>query len=166
MVPSEYIETVVLPTLLDYLRAPNDRRLAYLSAISAYHVMDYVMRTASLAARPARDAEYNRIQDEIIALCPDAFNIVEGICNGTKHCGRDDPKKAQFTPGDETLSRPFGFGPGFAGFGEGTFGPQRILVEHNGRQHVVDEAVVQFLRACQNAFPTHLAGIDLSGLHV
>lgn len=160
------MEAVVLPTVRDYLRTPNDRRLAYLSAISAYHLIDYLMRTASPADRAARDAEYKRIEGEVFARCPGAFSIVEGICNGTKHCGRDSITKAQFTPGDETLSRPFGFGPGCAGFGEGTFGPQRILVEHSGKLHVVDEAVVRFLHACRDAFPAHLAGVDLSGLHV
>ena len=158
MAPSEYVEVVVLPTVGDYLRTPSHRRLAYLSAITTFHVVDYLLRQVPSAERQDR-------RDKLKARCPDAFAVVEGMCHGTKHSGRNQGD-LRFTPGDETLSRPFGFGPDCAGFGEGTFGPQRILVEHNGRQHVVDEAVVQFLRACQDAFPEHLAGTDLSDLHV
>ena len=160
MVPSEYVELVVLSTVREFMKRPGDRRLAYLSAITVFHVTDYLKQATPEAERQRRRAD-------LVAADPDVFAVIEGMCHGTKHAGRNKGD-LRFTPGDETLPPVFGFAEAgdCVGFGQGPFGPQRILVEHNGKQHVVDEAVVQFLRACQDAFPTHLAGIDLSDLHL
>lgn len=128
MTPAEYVEVVVFPTFREFVKVPTDRRLAYLSAISAYHLVDYLMCAAESADRKAPKAEARRIDWEIEDRCGGDFYIVEGMCNGTKHCGRETTDRAQFTPGDEARSLTFGFGPGCGGFGQGYFGPPRTLV--------------------------------------
>ena len=166
MTPAEYVQVVVFPTFREFIQAPADRRLAYLTSIAAYHLIDYLMRASSPADRRARDAETRRIEQEIESRCGSDFHIVEGMCNGSKHCGRDTKGRTQFTPGDETRSLTFGFGPGFGGFGQGHFGPPRLLVLHDGKPHVVDIAVRAFLLAAVDAFPQHLGTVDLTGIRV
>lgn len=172
MTPAEYVEIVVLPTVREFLARPGYRRLAYLSAIATYHVVDYLMRTNAPSgndpkARDARKAEIKRIEGIIAKTCPDEFAVVEGMCHGTKHCGMDREDVFRFTPGQEVPSKTFGFAEAgdTAGFG-GTFATPRLVVHHNGRDIIVDEAVVRFLSVCQNEFGEHLSGSDLSGLYV
>ncbi|MEE7460673.1 hypothetical protein MFUR16E_04665 [Methylobacterium fujisawaense] len=166
MTPAEYVEVVVFPTFRDFIQAPTDRRLAYLTMISAYHLVDYLMRTSAPSDRKARDAETKRIENEIEKRCGGDFHVVEGMCNGSKHCGRDTKARAQFTPGDETRSVTFGFGtgPGIGGFGQGHFGPPRLIVFHDGKPYVVDIAARAFLLAAVDAFPQHLGAVDLTGI--
>lgn len=159
MRPDQYVTIVVLPTLREFMARPDDRRLAYLSAISAYHIIDYLMRAALPPDRKARRNEFRRISDKIRARCTDSFDVVEGICNGTKHCGRDTG--TPFTPGDEkqTLRFGFGLGPGIGGFGTGHFGPTRLVLEIEGRKHIVDAVIRAFLIATIDAFPDELGHV-------
>ena len=160
MLPMEYAELVVLPTVREFINRPGDRRLAYLSAITAFHLIDYL--TKGFAEHEKQDR-----RKDLKARDRDTFAVIEGLCHGTKHAGRNGGD-LRFTPGDEKIPPVFGFAEatGCVGFGQEPFGPERIVVEHNGRGHIVDVAVVQFLCACQDAFPEHLAGIDLSDLHI
>lgn len=164
MTPGEYIEVVVVPTIRDLLQKPDDRRLAYLAAIATQHVVDYVMRANIPGKTPpkVRDAELKRIKAAVEADVPDFFAVVEGMCHGSKHCGRDG-KGHQFTPGDEQYVPPFGFGEGFGGLGQGRWnGPGLVVILENGERVFVDTAVVGFLLACQRLFGQHISGIDSS----
>ena len=164
--PAAYVDVVVLPTVREFLQSPNDRRLAYLSAIATYHVVDYLMRAAVPpdAKRNVRDAEIKRIEQEIEARCGGDFHVVEGMCHGTKHCGRDGGRGKQFKPDDMKRSLAFGLGPGFGTFGESHFGSTRLLVFHAPNVHVVDWAIRDFLLAAVDAFPKHLGSVDLVGI--
>lgn len=166
MTPAEYVDVVVLPTIREFLQKPHDRRLAYLSAIATYHVVDYLMRTAGLTAWEDRKAETLRIEQEIEACCGGDFHVVEGMCHGTKHCGRDGARGKRFTPGDETRSLAFGLSDGFGTFGEGHFGPQHLLVLHGSKVHVVDWAICAFIVAAADTFPQHLGGLELSDIRI
>ncbi len=165
MTPAEYIQLVVLPTVREFVARPADRRLAYLSTQVTYHVIDYLMRKAVPVGskRNVRDPETKRIEDLIRADSPEFFAVVEGMCHGAKHCGRDGGEGHQFTPGDEQRVPPFGFGEGFAGFGQGRWGSEGLVVVlSNGERIFVDTAVIGFLLACQRLFPDHVSGLDRS----
>lgn len=157
MKSDQYVTIVVLPTLHEFMQKPSDRRLAYLSAISTYHVIDYLMRVASPPDRKARHAEIERISEAIRSRCPDAFTVVEGMCNGSKHCGRDTG--TPFTPGDERERRRFGFGPGNAGWGEGQWDKPRLVLKVDGKDHYIDAVIRAFLIAAADAFPDDLGHV-------
>jgi hypothetical protein len=154
---AEYIEIVVLPTLREFMIRPDDRRLAYLSAISTYHLTDYLMRAASPPTRKAADTEMKAVRKRIATRCTDAFVAVESMCHGAKHCGRD--VGTPFTPGDETETRRFGFGPGAAGWGDGHWGATRLQIEIDGKKHLVDAIIRAFLIAAIDSHPDQLEGV-------
>lgn len=164
MTPVESVKLVVLPTLRDFLRAATNRRIAYLSAIAAFYILDFAMQAnlSPNADQKSQKVELKRVRQTIRGAGADAFDIVEGICNGAKHCGRDTGTR--FTPGDEQRTKPFGFGVGCAGFSEGTFGPPRLFVMIDGRRIIVDIAVRAFLLATVDAVPQHLSAIDIDAI--
>jgi hypothetical protein len=112
------------------------------------------------ADRKARKAETERIEGLIRGDCPKYFAAIEGMCHGTKHCGRDDNRGAEFTPGREKVVPPFGFGVAFAGFGQGRWGAPGMLVPVADDEVFVDSALGYFLLACVQRFPEHIRKIS------
>ena len=95
MLPAEYMSQVVLPTVDEFLAATGGRRLAYLACIATYHVRDYLARAEAVSLgeieRKMRGAPANSFY---------SFDVIEGICNGSKHCG-NDRDDFPFAPGAE-----------------------------------------------------------------
>jgi hypothetical protein len=91
MVPSEYVSEIVLPTVDEYLAATGNLRRAILACVVTYHVRDYLAE-AGICSR-------TEVDRRIKALCGAfSFDVVEGVCNGSKHfrnTGRGDFK---YTP--------------------------------------------------------------------
>ncbi|MCJ2053692.1 hypothetical protein [Methylobacterium sp. J-070] len=158
MTPAEYVEVVVMPTVREFMKNPADRRLAYLSAIAAFHIPDYLLRAGPPATKP--EAELKRIRDVLRSDLIYWYDAIEGMANGAKHCGRD--RGVPFRPGDEEYVPPFGFGEGFGGFDHGRWdGPG--LRAPAGDDHVfVDNALGYFLLACARHFPDHIPDIEPS----
>lgn len=160
MTPAEYIELVVLPTVRDFMDKADDRRLAYLSAIAAYHVTDYLMRAAKPQNEEAGRAELRRIRDMLRCDLTEFYDVIEGLANGAKHCGRDAKRGARFTPGDEKYVPPFGFGEGFGGFDQGRWDGPGLLVTVGDKRIFVDTALAYFLLGCATLFPEHIPPIS------
>ena len=92
MTPVEYANTIALPTIREALGARGDQRLVYLAAIVTYHLADYVARAPG--KRP------DGVRSMVPAACAAEFEILEGVCNGTKHGGPSrDSRRFQFSPG-------------------------------------------------------------------
>lgn len=160
MTPAEYVELVVLPTVRDFMEKADDRRLAYLSAIATYHITDYLMRAAQPSTRAAADAELKRIRETLRYDLREWYEVIEGLANGAKHCGRDAKRGARFTPGDEQYVPPFGFGEGFGGFGQGRWDGPGLLVPAGDKQIFVDNALAYFLLGCARLFPERIPPIS------
>ncbi|WP_457105883.1 hypothetical protein [Methylobacterium sp. P5_C11] len=143
---------------------PDDRRLACLSAIAAFHITDYLMRAVQPATTSQGEAELKRIRGVLQTDMAHWYDAIEGIANGAKHCGRDHNRGAPFKPGDEASIPPFGFGEGggFGGFGQGrSHGPGLHSPAADG--HVfVDNALGYFLLGCARRFPDHITSIQPS----
>lgn len=161
MTPAEYVQVVVLPTVRDFMENAGDRRLAYLSAIAAYHITDYLMRAAQPPSRTAADAELKRIRETLQQDLKEFYDVIEGMANGAKHCGRD-AKGPRFTPGDEKYVPPFGFGEGYGGLGQGRWDGPGLQVPAGDHQIFVDTALAYFLLGCARLFPDRIPSIQPS----
>ncbi|MDQ0392634.1 hypothetical protein [Labrys monachus] len=148
MTPADYTAIVVVPTVREFLLARVNARLAYLSCVASYHVIDYL----AVAEGRTGQNKTSSIIDKVISYCDPALRLVQGLCNGTKHA--EAGKGPQ--PGKEQLVGPFAFGQG--GFGVGRFsGPPGLVIPHNGTALYIDEAVQSLLLALASLYPIHLA---------
>src|SRR4051794_26335135 len=73
MMPADYFTEIVIPTVLDFNSHRRSRRHAYLAAIVVFHLKDHLHRAGE------KDVESTMRADG-----PE-FDVVRGICNGTKH---------------------------------------------------------------------------------
>jgi hypothetical protein len=155
MTPAAYVETIVIPTLREAMAARNDRRPNYLACIVIFHVLDYIAAARGERVGPVRGA----VERTGTAV----FEVVRGICNGTKHAGnRSGDFRHQ--PGSEREFKPFGFGPDCGGFGDGRWDHPGLGVEHDGMIYFLDHvAQLLLLRICRR-YPEELGAVDLSFL--
>src|SRR4051812_38259551 len=77
MMPADYCTEIVIPTVLDLKSHRLSRRHAYLAAIVAFHIKDH-LHTAG-----EKQIEKTMRADGL------EFDLVRGICNGTKHVETD-----------------------------------------------------------------------------
>lgn len=161
MTPAEYVEIVVLPTVREFAVDAGDRRRAYLATIAAYHVIDYILRAnvPHGAPRPIRKAELERIERLIQRDGPQYFEVVEGMANGAKHCGRDAVDQSRFSPGDERYVPPYGSDPGSTAYDYGRWDGPGLLVRAGDGEVFVDIALDVFLCACLRHFPQLFPGM-------
>ncbi len=170
MTPREYVEAIVLPTLHEALGARDDQRRAYLACLVVYHCIDSI-GLAEAARAPkfhqlptgARRRAVNKaaeaVYDVIKERCGSIFTVVQEIALGTKH-----PARIPLLPGSERKVGVFGFGPGYAGFGEGRWNFPGLGLEVNGELVFLDACAQQVLAAFISAYPAHLGGVALSFL--
>jgi hypothetical protein len=151
MAPSEYASIVVLPTVNEFLEMPGDQRRAYLACVASYHLTDYLAK--------AEGASKKTIIKGMRGVCANSFDVVQGICNGSKHCGAD-AGVYRFRPGSEEIIPSAGYGTGF--YGHTRYGgAPGLLVEHNGERLLVDFCLRAVLETFGRLYPEHLAGANL-----
>ena len=151
MSPSEYASHIVLPTVREFLSVLDDTRRAYLACIATFHLVDYVARAENVKA--------SQIAKNMQKESGDDFDIVEGICNGSKHCGRDWGEYRHL-PGSETALGPISYGSGF--YGKGRYGGlPGLLVQHRGKDFLIDECLRKVLATFERVYSKHFLGISL-----
>jgi hypothetical protein len=150
MTPAEYVDDIVVPTLVEFRNNPTSRRNAYLSCITTFHIKDH------LAVAGGRDIE--NIMRSGGSL---AFDVVRSICNGTKHVKTDTTHVIAFEAGTDTEMPSSGFGDG--PFGSAPFGGT------GGREITSGSKILDIYTACREtliafkaAFPIHLGKCDLT----
>jgi hypothetical protein len=157
MVPSEYVSKIVLPTVDEYLAATGDLRRAILACGVTYHVRDYLLAAGS-------GCSLGEVDRRVEAVCAFSFDVVEGVCLGSKHVRNTDRGRFKFTPGKEEKRI-----PGFAldelgsGLDEARFDIPGLEVEHQGRREFIDICLCAVLAAIGRAFPAEFSGVDLEG---
>ncbi len=156
MTPTEFMDEVVLPTAREFMAARGDRRRAYLACIAAFHLCDYVSR--------ANGVKLDVVRPAIRSLCQLSFDVVEGVCNGSKHCGRTRGT-FRHEPGSEHDVPSFGWGQG--GYGHGRWGGLPGLeVELDGQRLLVDACLQAFIAGIAEAYPAHFKSSDLVSIGV
>jgi hypothetical protein len=148
--PKEYAIEVVMPTVQEYIRHRNDRRLAYLSCIAAYHLTDYVAT--------AEGTSKSDVCQKIRAICANAFDVVQGICHGSKH-SRATTAAFKFEAGSERPVPPFAYGVGAYGHGRyGGVGGHEV--DHNGHTMFVDVCLTVVLATFKREYPQHFVDVE------
>jgi hypothetical protein len=154
MSPSVYVTQIVLPTVDEYLAATGDLRRAILACGVTYHIRDY------LAA--ASGGSMVEVDKRIRDICAFSFDVVEGVCNGSKHF-RNTRGDFQFTPGDEKSIPGFSFDEQSAGWDEARWDIPGLEVEHQGARVFIDSCLCTVLGAVGRAFTAELSDVDLEG---
>jgi hypothetical protein len=156
MTPSEYASMVVAPTVREYLAAMGDQRRAYLACIAVYHLTDYVAKAEGTGDRAASD-----VRAKLRGACENSFDVVQGICNGSKHCGTKPGVRHAFSPGEESTVPPSAYGMS-GGYGHGRYGGlPGLMVEHNGHRMLVDVCVTAVLETFERLFPQHFSAMKV-----
>jgi hypothetical protein len=151
MTPAEFMSEIVIPTLRDLLDERRSRRRAYLACVALFHVKDHLKKAGEQG-----------IENAMRALCSVAFDVVRGVCNGTKHVATDGSHAVMFCAGDDTDRPP-------AKWGEAVWDVSRWDDPVGGRE-VSDGADWHDLYECAKAvavayatiYPVHFAECDLS----
>jgi hypothetical protein len=157
MTPGEYALTIVMPTVSEFIAERGDRRRAYLACIAVYHLTDYVAKAEGIGERAAND-----VRAKLRGACENAFDVVQGICNGSKHCGTKPDVHHPFSPGTEGTVPPSAYGVS-GGYGHGRYGGlPGLTVEHKGHQMLVDVCVIVVLETFGRLFPRHFSGVKMS----
>jgi hypothetical protein len=156
MLPSEYVSEIVLPTVDEYLAATGDLRRAILACVVTYHVRDYLAE-AGICSR-------TEVDRRIKALCGAfSFDVVEGVCLGSKHVRNTKRGDFQFTPGDEKPIPGFYWDVPGAGWDRARWDIPGLEVEHQGQRGFIDFCLCAVLGALGQAFPAEFSGVDLEG---
>jgi hypothetical protein len=90
---------IVVPTLRDLRDDRRSRRRAYLACIAVFHLKDHLKKAGEA-----------RIEDAMRTECGVAFDVVRGVCNGTKHVETDGTHAIAFRGGADTDRPPAIFG--------------------------------------------------------
>lgn len=91
MTPGEYMTEIVVPTLREFRDERTLRRRAYLASIAVFHLKDHLKKAGETG-----------IEAAMRTTCGDAFDVVRGVCNGTKHVETDGSHSVAFRVGDDT----------------------------------------------------------------
>lgn len=117
MTPAEYVNEIVVPTVIEFKSQRRSRRHAYLACIATFHVKDHLDRSG-----------VTDIVSLVRATEPHAYDLIRAVCTGTKHVDTDPRRhRIQFRAGDD-MDRP----PAI--WGEFAFGVSRWDDEHGGRE--------------------------------
>ena len=155
MTPAEYVNEIVLPTVREFRDGRRERRCAYLACIAVFSIKDHLIKAGE---------GKRTVEPKMRAALPIAFDVVRGVCNGTKHVDTDASHPIPFRAGDDR-DRP----PAFAGImraGRSRLGDikgGRDIKVPGGRADLY-ECVKAVLLALKANYPGHLGSCDLSGL--
>jgi len=151
MTPAEYVDEIVIPTVREFRDNRRSRRHAYLACIVTFHIKDHLAKAGKKG-----------IEKTMRTGASKAFDLVRGICNGTKHVVTDSSHAIPFQAGTD-YDRP----PGRAG--EMIAGLSELGDPVGGRQIGSGAGRFDLYRACKDAltdfqsnFPSHLRNCDLS----
>jgi hypothetical protein len=153
MLPSQYVSEIVLPTVDEYLAATGDLRRAILACGVTYHVRDYVAEEG-ICSR-------TEVDRRIKALCTFSFDVVEGVCLGSKHVRNTQRGDFKFTPGDEKSIPVFAFDVAGSGWNEARWEIPGLEIEHQGYRVFIDPCLCAVLGTLGLAFPAEFSGVDL-----
>jgi hypothetical protein len=156
MTPAEYMETIALPTALEFNRNRRSRRLGYLACITAFHVKDYL----AAAGETGVDATMRK------ACTVDTnFAFVQAICTAAKHTKADgENRPVRLKAGDDRDQPPGIWGEakwGVSFWGDPIGG--RVVPLPSG-DHDIYQAVKDVLDTYGRTYPGHFVGCDFQPL--
>jgi hypothetical protein len=153
MSPSEYVTKIVCPNADEYLSDTGDLRRAVNACGAAYHIGDYVAH--------ARGCSKSDVDRAIKQLCSPSWDVIEGVCNGSKHVRNTSHGDFKFTPGDERPIPVFAFDVPGSGWNQARWEIPGLEVDHQGNRLFIDFCLRTVLGAFGRAFPAEFSGVDL-----
>lgn len=149
-----FASDVVVPTVKEALSDRGNRRRVYVANIVTYSLIDYIAVEIGIAK--------NDVCDRLRSVCAPAFEIVQGVCNGTKHAG--STRGFRFKPGDDREVPVFAFNVPSAGWGQGRWNVPGLSVEINGTELFLDTCLQVVLLTLCDIYAIQLGNVDLSFL--
>jgi hypothetical protein len=107
---------IVVPTVKEALADRGNRRRAYIASIVTYSLIDHIAAAIKV--------EKTKVCDSLRNVCTPAFEVVQGVCNGTKHSGKT--RGFSFEPGTDRAVPVFAFDVPGAGWDQGRWGSQAL----------------------------------------
>jgi hypothetical protein len=153
MTPLDYVNEIVLPTMVELKENPRSRRLAYMACMAVFHTKDHLKK-----------ASERSIEQRMRTATGAHFDVVRAICNGTKHVQTDASHPIPFRAGDDFDRPPARAGEmvlGLSKLGDPVGG--REIGRGPNRQDIY-QACKSTLAAFCATFPKHLSKCDLSAL--
>lgn len=155
MTPADYLASIVLPTLAEFHSDPSDPRRAYLACIVSAHMIDHVVKAGVGSKAVVRAAV--RAQGNFAGECLD---LVEAVCNGTKHAAPDRAAHIKFAPGHERAFKANSLGGVLAARLHRRWGRPGLGVERDEEDRFIDESVEGVVAAFAMAFPALFPEVD------
>lgn len=149
-----FASEIVIPTVKEALADRGNRRRLYVAGIVTYSLVDYIASEVGIT-KPD-------VCDTLRGVCEAAFDVVQGICHGTKHAG--NVRGFRFVPGQDRDVPPFAFGVPGAGWGQGRWGVPGLSVKRNGASLFLDTCIQVVLLTFCTLYPSQLGNLDLSFL--
>jgi len=152
MTPAEYVTEIVVPTVRECRDSRLSRRHAYLACIVTFHIKDHLKKAGVTAS----------IENAMRSACPDDFDVVRAVCNGTKHVETNATHPVPFTAGEDYDRPPAVLGEmvlGVSMLGD-TVGAR--VLHHQDKNFDLYDSVKKILVEFKNQFPHHLGSCDLS----
>jgi hypothetical protein len=104
-----FASEIVVPTVKEALADRGNRRRVYIASIVTYSLIDYIAAEIKV--------EKGNVCDNVRNACAPAFEVVQGVCNGTKHAG--NACGFPFKPGTDRDVPVFAFDVPGAGLDQG-----------------------------------------------
>jgi hypothetical protein len=139
------MDEIMVPTLREFRDERRSRRRAYLACIAVFHLKDHL-----------RKAGETRVEATMRASCGVAFDVVRGVCNGTKHVETDGSHVIAFRAGDDTDRPPARLGELVLDVSRLDDGVGGRDVKHGTDRLDVYECAKAVLLAFQKNYPAHL----------
>lgn len=160
MTALEFADTIVVPTVEEFMRDPTQRR-GYLACLAVYHLGDYLKKATEKFATDV----HKKLEDDLGL----PFLALQSMADAVKHREKrqgSKPGVILMESGSDTARPPTGWGrssPGnpmrFADGGGGRW------IENDGRRYDILDLCVIVLRAYARLYPGELAGSSIDRVH-
>lgn len=145
---------IVIPAVKEALADHASRRRVYIASMVTYHLVDYI----------AVEIGSNRseICKSLRSICEPAFDVVQGVCHGTKHAG--NKRGYRFMPGEERNVPVFALNTPGVGLGQGRLEVPGLSVGYGGAELFLDTCLQIVLLTICSVYKNQLGNVDLSFL--
>jgi hypothetical protein len=150
----DFASEIVVPTVKEALADRGNRRRVYIASIVTYSLIDHISAAIKV--------EKSKVCDGLRNVCAPAFEVVEGVCNGTKHSGKT--RGFQFKPGTDRDVPIFAFDVPGAGWGQGRWDVPGLSIRKDGAELFLDTCLQIVLLNLCTIYEAELGNIDLSFL--
>jgi hypothetical protein len=147
-----FASEIVVPTVKEMLADRGSRRHVYVAGIVTYSLVDYIAREVGITK--------THVCDSLRGVCEADFDVVQGVCHGTKHAG--NAQGFRFVPGQDRDVPVFALDVPGAGLDQGRWDVPGLSVERNGAELFLDTCIQVVLLNFSKLYQSQLGKLDLS----